>query len=92
MINWVTQLSIKEKVKLFNKLYDELAGYGREGDTELVHVNPFEAKLLKAVGGSGTINPVTGLREYKGGSKSAPPPPATQFVKLFSKPPFWSAL
>jgi hypothetical protein len=34
MINWVTQLSIKEKVKLFNKLYDELAGYGREGDTE----------------------------------------------------------
>lgn len=80
MINWVTQLSIKEKVKLFNKLYDELAGYGREGDTELAHVNPFEAKLLKAVGGSGTINPVTGLREYKGGGK-APPPPATQTVR-----------
>jgi hypothetical protein len=81
MINWVTQLSIKEKVKLFNKLYDELAGYGREGDTELAHVNPFEAKLLKAVGGSGTINPVTGLREYKGGGRSAPPPPATQTVR-----------
>ena len=81
MINWVTQLSIKEKVKLFNKLYDELAGYGREGDTELAHINPFEAKLLKAVGGSGTINPVTGLREYKGGGGSAPPPPATQTVR-----------
>jgi len=81
MINWVTQLSIKEKVKLFNKLYDELAGYGREGDTELAHINPFEAELLKAVGGSGTINPVTGLREYKGGSKAPPPPPATQTVR-----------
>jgi len=81
MINWVTQLSIKEKVKLFNKLYDELAGYGREGDTELAHVNPFEAKLLKAVGGSGTINPVTGLREYKGGGSSPPPPPAQQTVR-----------
>jgi len=80
MINWVTQLSIKEKVKLFNKLYDELAGYGREGDIELAHINPFEAKLLKAVGGSGTINPVTGLREYKGGG-SSPPPPATQTVR-----------
>ena len=80
MINWVTQLSIKEKVKLFNKLYDELASYGREGDTELAHINPFEAKLLRAVGGSGTINPVTGLREYKGGG-SAPPPPAQQTVR-----------
>lgn len=81
MINWVTQLGIKEKVKLFNKLYDELAGYGREGDTELAHINPFEAKLLKAVGGSGTINPVTGLREYKGGGSSPPPAPTTQTVR-----------
>ena len=81
MINWVTQLSIKEKVKLFNKLYDELAGYGREGDTELAHVNPFESKLLKAVGGSGTINPVTGLREYFGGGSKAPPTPTTQTVR-----------
>jgi hypothetical protein len=80
MINRVTQLSIKEKVKLFNKLYDELASYGREGDTELAHINPFEAKLLRAVGGSGTINPVTGLREYKGGG-SSPPPPASQTVR-----------
>ena len=81
MINWVTQISIKEKVKLFNKLYDELAGYGREGDTELAHINPFEAKLLKAVGGSGTINPVTGLREYKGGGSSPPPAPTSQTVR-----------
>ena len=80
MINWVTQLSIKEKVKLFNKLYDELASYGREGDTVLAHINPFEAKLLRAVGGSGTINPVTGLREYKGGG-SPPPAPAQQTVR-----------
>lgn len=37
---------------------------GRYGDTELAHVNPREAAMLRAMGGSGTINPKTGLREY----------------------------
>jgi hypothetical protein len=40
---------------------------GRGGDTELVHVNPREAEMLRRMGGSGTVNPNTGLREYKGG-------------------------
>lgn len=40
---------------------------GRGGDSELAHVNPIEAELLRRLGGSGTINPVTGLREYRGG-------------------------
>lgn len=40
---------------------------GRNGDTELAHVNPVESKILKSLGGSGTINPKTGLREYRGG-------------------------
>jgi hypothetical protein len=44
-----------------------LGKLGREGDTELAHVNPWEQKLLKAVGGSGTINPITNLKEFKGG-------------------------
>jgi hypothetical protein len=44
-----------------------LADYGRGGDTELAHVNPREAEMLRRMGGSGTINPHTGLREYKGG-------------------------
>ena len=55
------------KIKLYNWLAKDLGKLGREGDTELAHVNPFEQKLLKAVGGSGTINPITNLREYKGG-------------------------
>jgi len=38
---------------------------GREGDTILAHINPQEAAMLKRMGGAGTINPVTGLLEYK---------------------------
>jgi len=37
---------------------------GRGKDTILAHITPEEAALLKARGGSGTINPRTGLREY----------------------------
>jgi len=37
---------------------------GRNGDTELAHINPIEAQILKSIGGSGTINPNTGLREF----------------------------
>lgn len=44
-----------------------VAAAGRGGDTMLAHINPQEAALLKAQGGSGTINPRTGLREYKYG-------------------------
>ena len=42
-----------------------VAAAGREGDSQLAHVNPREAEMLKRMGGSGTINPNTGLREYK---------------------------
>ena len=42
----------------------QLAAQGRGGDTELAHVNPREAAMLRRAGGSGTINPETGLREY----------------------------
>ena len=42
----------------------DLAAMGRGGDTMLAHINPEEAQLLKALGGSGTINPRTGLREF----------------------------
>ena len=46
------------------KLADLIQRYGRNGDTELVHINPIESHILKSLGGSGTINPATGLREY----------------------------
>jgi hypothetical protein len=42
----------------------ELASKGRGGDTMLAHINPEEAGILKALGGSGTINPETGLPEF----------------------------
>lgn len=38
---------------------------GRGGDTILAHINPREAEMLKRMGGSGTVNPNTGLQEYK---------------------------
>lgn len=37
---------------------------GREGDTMLAHINPMEAKMLQAMGGSGSLNPHTGLPEF----------------------------
>jgi hypothetical protein len=48
-------------------LAKELPKYGRNGDSIVAHINPQEAALLKAIGGSGTINPHTGLPEYLGG-------------------------
>ena len=41
-----------------------LQSQGRNGDTMLAHINPQEAALLKSFGGSGTINPQTGLHEF----------------------------
>ena len=55
------------KIWLFKQLYKSIAKHGREGDTELAHVNSYEVELLRLVGGSGTINPTTNLREFKGG-------------------------
>jgi hypothetical protein len=45
-------------------LAQELQNKGRGGDTILAHINPEEARMLKAMGGSGTINPDTGLPEF----------------------------
>ena len=41
-----------------------LAAQGQRGDTQLAHVNPWEAALLKSLGGAGTRNPKTGLRQF----------------------------
>jgi len=45
-------------------LAKELQSFGRNGDTMLAHITPQEARMLKRMGGSGTINPVTGLPEF----------------------------
>ena len=44
-----------------------LQAMGRGGDTILAHINPREAEVLKRMGGAGTVNPNTGLMEFKGG-------------------------
>ncbi len=41
-----------------------LADMGRGPDTMLAHITPSEARLLRRRGGSGTINPDTGLPEF----------------------------
>ena len=44
-----------------------LQSLGRKGDKILAHITPEEAEKLKEEGGSGTINPNTGLPEYYDG-------------------------
>ncbi|CAB4172452.1 hypothetical protein UFOVP937_2 [uncultured Caudovirales phage] len=46
------------------KAAEQLRKKGRGRDTMLAHITPEEAKLLKARGGRGTINPDTGLPEF----------------------------
>jgi hypothetical protein len=53
-------------------LAKELHKYGRNGDSIVAHINTQEAGILKALGGSGTINPDTGLPEF--------------FIKKITKP------
>jgi len=65
----------KIKVWLIKHLYADIASMGDDGDTTLAHVNLKEVAILKAHGGAGTINPRTGLVEFKGkggGGSSAP--------------------
>ena len=41
-----------------------LASLGRNGDSILAHITPGEARLLKAMGGSGTLHPETKLPQF----------------------------
>ena len=85
LVKNIDNLSIAEKISLYNCLYEDLAGKGTEGDTELAHVNKDEMAVLRSMGGSGTINPETNLIQF-GGSKSSPPP-TNQTVKQQSALP-----
>lgn len=61
----------KKKNKVENSPYPMLAEMirkqGKGEDTVLAHINPLEAMILKDMGGSGTINPKTGLPQFGGG-------------------------
>jgi hypothetical protein len=54
---------VKETYGLRNAA-EQLRERGRGDDTILAHINPQEAGILKLLGGSGTINPYTGLPEF----------------------------
>jgi hypothetical protein len=47
-----------------NPMAREMAEAGRYGDTMLAHISPVEAQILRRYGGSGTINPMTGMPEF----------------------------
>lgn len=42
----------------------QIAAQGQKGDDRLAHVNRFEEELLKRLGGAGTVNPRTGLKQF----------------------------
>jgi hypothetical protein len=46
-------------------LAELIRSQGRGRDTVLAHITPQEAALLKKRGGSGTMNPATGLPEFQ---------------------------
>ena len=69
---FLDNLSVRDKVEVLKELYKDIAGLGVEGDTQLAHINTFEANLLVKYGGSGTLHPVTGLPQYKGGGGGTP--------------------
>ena len=62
---------LKLKVWLLKKLLKDVSKHGHDGDVYLAHINKFEDKLLKAVGGEGSLNTDTGLIQYKGGGGSS---------------------
>ena len=66
---------LMESLKLdLPALAEMIRAKGRGRDTMLAHITPKEAALLKRRGGSGTINPDTGLPEFEdfGGDYSVP--------------------
>ena len=76
-MKWLLKLlPIQFKIWLYKLLYKDIAEKGEAEDTELAHINKFEAQLLKRVGGLGKKNPVTGLRGFLGGGGSGGGSPA----------------
>ena len=73
LVKNIDNLSIAEKISLYNCLYEDLAGKGTEGDTELAHVNKDEMAVLRSMGGSGTINPETNLIQFGGSDNPLSP-------------------
>jgi len=56
-------MSKKMSPDQLRRVASSMSSMGRNGDTQLVHVNQQEVDLLEQIG-SGTTNPQTGLREF----------------------------
>ena len=71
-------MSLSKSLKLdLPALAEMIRAKGRGKDTMLAHITPKEAALLKRRGGSGSVNPDTGLPEYEDSGSydySAPAP------------------
>ena len=78
----LNKLSLLDKVAIFKQLYSEIAGKGTCGDTELAHVNKYEVAVLKSLGGSGTVNELTQLRQYGGSSGPSTPSTTSQTAEI----------
>lgn len=59
-----TDMEQSEEYKLLPGLAEIIRQQGQGEDTILAHINPIEAAVLKSMGGSGTINPKTGLPQF----------------------------
>ena len=76
-MKWLLKLlPNKLKIALYNALYQDIGNQGEEEDTELAHVNSYEASLLRSIGGAGKVNKKTGLKGYFGGGGGGSPAPA----------------
>jgi hypothetical protein len=75
---------VKETYGLDN-IAEMIRQRGREGDTVLAHISPQEAGILQLLGGSGTINPYTGLPEFKNPLKKIIPKPIYKLGSAIGK-------
>lgn len=62
--NKTIPVDLSKMAPLFQLVLSKAAESGRDGDTNIVHVNDDEIAALKAMGGRGTVNPKTGLLEF----------------------------
>jgi hypothetical protein len=60
----VTQNFAQGGIATLNPVMKGIASMGRNQDTQLAHIMPSEARMLRRYGGSGTMNPRTGLPEF----------------------------
>ena len=58
--------SVKKDTSSFIK---KVASAGRGGDSKLAYLSPTARDLLKKLGGAGTVNPKTKLKEYKAAAR-----------------------